>query len=126
MSSIHSQRNADGSVSHHGGSALNHQMSMSQGLHGQLSQGGHTDNASRVYSAEQLDQAAQAHQIKTIISYLNDKITTFIMSGKDVELQKIKIEGDLVTSFFDSVDLISDQTLYQFIEDMKKDIDLIL
>jgi hypothetical protein len=48
------------------------------------------------------------------------------MSGKDVELQKIKIEGDLVTSFFDSVDVIADQTLYQFLEDMKKDIDLIL
>lgn len=31
---------------------------MSQGLHGQMSQGGNTDNASRVYSADQLDQAA--------------------------------------------------------------------
>lgn len=30
------------------------------------------------------------------------------MSGKDADLQKIKIEGDLVTSFFDSVDKISD------------------
>ena len=48
------------------------------------------------------------------------------MSGKDTDLQKIKIEGDLVTSFFDSVDMISDQTLYSFIEEMKKDIDLIL
>lgn len=48
------------------------------------------------------------------------------MSGKDTDLQKIKIEGDLVTSFFDSVEMISDQTLYQFIEDLKKDIDLIL
>ena len=51
MSSMHSQRNLDGSVSQHGGSALNQQLSMSQGLHGQLSQGG-TDNASRVYSAD--------------------------------------------------------------------------
>lgn len=59
MSSMHSQRNLDGSVSQHGGSALNQQLSMSQGLHGQLSQGG-TDNASRVYSADQLDQAANA------------------------------------------------------------------
>jgi hypothetical protein len=60
------------------------------------------------------------------MSYLNDKITTFLMSDKDNELQKIKIEGDLVTSFFDSVDKISDQTLYTFIEDMKKDIELIM
>ena len=48
------------------------------------------------------------------------------MSGKDADLQKIKIEGDLVTSFFDSVDIVSDQTLYTFIEELKKDIDLIL
>jgi hypothetical protein len=30
------------------------------------------------------------------------------MSGKDPELQKIKIQGDLVTSFFDSVDKLND------------------
>jgi hypothetical protein len=53
MSSIHSQRNLDGSLSHHNGSALNQQLS-----HAQMSQGGNTDNASRVYSADQLDQAA--------------------------------------------------------------------
>ena len=41
MSSIHSQRNLDGSVSQHG-SGMN-QHSASQGLHGQMSQGG-TDN----------------------------------------------------------------------------------
>jgi len=76
----------DGSVSHHNGSALNQQLSMSQGLHGHLSQGGNTDNASRVYSADQLDQAANTAQVKTIVSYLNDKITTFLMSGKDSEL----------------------------------------
>jgi hypothetical protein len=48
------------------------------------------------------------------------------MSGKDKELQQLKIEGDLVTSFFDNVDRMADTTLYAFIEDMKKDIDLIL
>ena len=48
------------------------------------------------------------------------------MSGKDLDLQSLKIDGDLVTSFFDSVDMISDSTLYGFIEDLKKDIDLIL
>jgi len=48
------------------------------------------------------------------------------MSGKDQELQRLKIEGDLVTSFFDSVDKISDSTLFSFIEDMKKDIELIM
>jgi len=125
MSSIHSQRNLDGSVSQHG-SGMN-QHSVSQGLHGQLSQGGGTENASRVYSADQLDQQANPQpQTKTIISYLNDKITTFLMSGKDPEMEKIRIDGDLVTAFFDSVDKISDSMLFSFIEEMKKDIDLIM
>lgn len=49
-----------------------------------MSQGGGTENQSRVYSADQLDQAAHPQQSnKTIISYLHDKITTFLMSGKD-------------------------------------------
>ena len=48
------------------------------------------------------------------------------MSGKDIELQQLKIEGDLVTSFFDNVDRMSDSVLFNFIEDIKKDIDLIL
>lgn len=67
------------------------------------------------------------------MSYLNEKITNFIVShgkgnggAKDPVVQGLKIEGDMVTSFFDSVDRISDQALYTFIEDMKKDIDLIM
>ena len=110
-----SHRNLDGSVSH------GH--SNSQGLHRAHSQGGATDNQSRGFSAEGQDQAQSV--AKTIISYLNDKITTFLMSG-DTDLPKIKIEGDLVTSFFDSVDKLSDQSLFNFIEDMKKDIELIM
>lgn len=64
------------------------------------------------------------------MAYLNEKITGFLMNdgrnGKDPALQGMKIEGDMVTTFFDSVDKISDQTLYGFIEDMKKDIDIIM
>ena len=48
------------------------------------------------------------------------------MTTKDQGLAGMKIEGDLVTSFFDSVDKITDQTLYSFIESMKKDIDIIM
>ena len=105
-----------------------HQHSGSQGLHGQLSQGGGTENASRVYSADQLDAQANAAMAanRTIISYLNDKISTFLMSGKDAELKNIKIEGDLVTSFFDTVDKLQDHALFAFIEDIKHDKDLIM
>jgi hypothetical protein len=33
------------------------------------------------------------------------------------------VEGDLVNSFFDSVDQMKDSTLYQFIEGLKRDIE---
>ena len=124
MSSLNSQRQFDGSMSQHGSAA--HQRSGSQGLHAQMSQGGGTENASRVYSADQLDAAGNVIMPKTIISYLNDKITAFLMSGKDEELGRIKIEGDLVTQFFDNVDMISDTTLYAFLEELKQDKELIV
>lgn len=49
-----------------------------------------------------------------------------MLSGKDAEASKLKVEGDLVTSFFDQVDQLDDHTLFQFIEDMKRDKDLIM
>jgi len=88
-----------------------------------MSQG---DAQSRAFSADHLEGAVNPAMIKSILSYLNDKITTFLMSGQDPALQTIKIEGDLVTSFFESVNKLSDMTLYNFIEDLKKDIELIM
>lgn len=64
--------------------------------------------------------------MRTIISYLHDKITTFLMSGKDANIDKLKIESDLVTHFFDSVDTLSDSAVYAFLEDLKGDLDLIV
>lgn len=60
------------------------------------------------------------------MGYLNDKITTFMMSCKDEELQALKIENDMVTSFFDSVGRLQDSSLYGFIEELKKDIEVIM
>ena len=48
------------------------------------------------------------------------------MSGKDPHLEKLKIDGDLVTHFFDSVDKVGDTVIYSFIEELKNDIDLIM
>lgn len=75
--------------------------------------GSHADAQSRAFSADQLEKPENVQVVpKTIIAYLNDKITTFMMTGQDEELRQIKIEGDLVTSFFDSVDKLSDPSLY--------------
>ena len=84
-----------------------------------------TENGSRGFSADQLEQQVHPPSAKTIISYLNDKITTFLMTDQAAELKQLKIEGDLVTSFFDSVTSLSDSCLYTFIEQLKLDIDLI-
>ena len=48
------------------------------------------------------------------------------MSGEDGTIPKLKIEGDLVTSFFDSVNELDDALLYKFIEDLKQDIELVM
>ena len=48
------------------------------------------------------------------------------MSGKDNQVDKLKIDGDLVTHFFDSVGTMSDTAVYAFIEELKGDIDLIM
>ena len=82
MNGMQSNRNLDESAYGEGRSGLNKKHSGSQGLHA-MSQGGGTDNGSRVFSADNAEnQANNAHQVnKTIISYLNDKITTFLMSG---------------------------------------------
>lgn len=99
--------------------------SNSQGLHGMSHAG--TDQGSRILSADHIDQQVNPSQPKTILSYLHDKITTFLMSEHAAELkQQIKIEGDLVTSFFDSIDSENDSIVYHFLEDMKKDIELIM
>jgi len=60
------------------------------------------------------------------MSYLNEKITNFLMTTKDPFLQQLKIEGDLVTSFFDSVENLSDQTICGFINEIKKDLEYII
>lgn len=48
------------------------------------------------------------------------------MSGKDQNIDKLQIDGDLVTQFFDSVHKMNDSAVYQFIEELKADIDLIM
>ena len=85
-----------------------------------------TDNGSRILTADNLDHHVQQHP-RTILSYLNDKITTFLMSEQASKLkQDIKIEGDLVTSFFESASSEYDDAIMVFLEEMKQDIDFIL
>lgn len=49
------------------------------------------------------------------------------MSGEGAELKKqIMIDGDLVTSFFDGINSENDSTLLHFLEEIKKEFDVVL
>lgn len=123
MSSLGSHRMIDKAQHSRGHSGL-HQ-SNSQQLQAMSHAG--TDNGSRIVSAEQLEQAVNPQQAKSIISFLNDKITTFLMSSEGAELKKqIMIDGDLVTSFFDGITSENDGTLLHFLEEIKKEFEVVL
>lgn len=49
-------------------------------------------------------------------------------SAKDTnnEMSQLRIENDMVTTFFDNVTKLSDNFTFSFVEELKKDIDLII
>lgn len=49
-------------------------------------------------------------------------------SGKDTnnEMSQLRIENDMVTTFFDNITKLSDHFTFSFVEELKKDIDLII
>jgi hypothetical protein len=49
-------------------------------------------------------------------------------SAKDTnnEMSQLRIENDMVTTFFDNVTKLSDHFTFSFVEELKKDIDLII
>lgn len=123
MSSMHSNRDLAHSHSRGHSGLGNH--SNSQGLHAMSHAG--TENGSRILNAEHLEQHLNPNQPRTIASYLNDKITTFLMSEAATQIkQEIRVEGDLVTAFFDCLNSDFDQTLLAFLDEIKRDIELIM
>lgn len=57
---------------------------------------------------------------------LNDRISAFVAradSPFSAELGQLKIENDLVNTFFDGIHKLSDQFAFAFIESLKQDIE---
>jgi hypothetical protein len=81
--------------------------------------GGAADGASRILSAETLNDRQQR---KTIADILQDIITN--KSGKDTnnEMSQLRIENDMVTTFFDNITKLSDHFTFSFVEELKKDV----
>lgn len=65
---------------------------------------------------------------KTITDVLHDKITNFVTRNTEygAEFNKLKIENDMVNTFFDEINKMSDTFTYNFIEELKIDIESLL
>lgn len=61
---------------------------------------------------------------KTITDVLQEIITN--RSGKDTnnEMSQLRIENDMVTTFFDNITKLSDHFTFSFVEELKKDVSL--
>jgi hypothetical protein len=81
------------------------------------------NEGSRILSADTINDKQQK---RTITDVLQDIITN--KSGKDTanEMSQLRIENDMVTTFFDNITKLSDHFTFSFVEELKKDIDLII
>jgi hypothetical protein len=70
------------------------------------------------------DQLGRRRQ-KTITDVLHDKITQFVTKNAEygAEFNKLKIENDMVNTFFDEINKMSDGFTFNFIEELKHDVE---
>lgn len=69
--------------------------------------------------------------MRSIMEILHDRITAFVsrtdaQSNFAAEFGQLKIENDMVNTFFDEIHKMSDQFAFAFIESLKQDIDIIV
>lgn len=58
-------------------------------------------------------------RLKSIVELLNDRVAAFASNNFASEFGKLTIENDMVTTFFDEIDKLSDQMAFAFIESLK-------
>ena len=88
------------------------------GQHGQ-----HHEGASRILSAETINER---HQKKTITDLLQEIITTKSAKDTNNELSQMRFENDVVTTFFDNITKLSDNFTFSFVEELRRDVRLSL
>ncbi len=126
MSTIHSNNKmGTTSVGEIGSSGLPANMGLASHQNSQYAPGmtagnvGVDGGGSRILSAETIGDKQQK---KTITDILQEMITN--KSGKDTnnEMSNLRIENDMVTTFFDNVTKLSDHFTFSFVEELKKDV----
>jgi hypothetical protein len=78
---------------------------------------GHGGEGSRILSAE-----TEKQQKKTITDVLQDIITNKSNKDTNNEMSQLRIENDMVTTFFDNITKLSDHFTFSFVEELKKDV----
>lgn len=77
------------------------------------------DGISRNISAELMNER---HQQKSITDLLQEIITSKSVKDANNEMSMLRIENDMVTTFFDNINKLSDHFTFQFIEELKKEV----
>ena len=118
FSSLHSQgQNAQKSE-------IQSQMNVSQNR-SQHRLAGAGDGASRIFSSETMREERQAK--KSLTDILNDLIIIKNQQDKvNNEISQIRVDGDIVTSFFDNANKFSDEFTQSFLEDLQNELESIL
>lgn len=63
---------------------------------------------------------------KTITDILQEMIATRSAKDTNNEVSQLRFENDMVTTFFDNVTKLSDHFTFSFVEELKKDVKLLL
>ncbi|CAI2385624.1 unnamed protein product [Moneuplotes crassus] len=95
------------------------QMNMSQ--NGSQNFLGAGDGASRILSPETMREERQIK--KSITDILHEIILAKNENDENNEFSAIRVEGDMVTAFFDNIDKFSDEFVIGFIQEMEADLD---
>ena len=76
----------------------------------------------RVISQETMNDP-EKRQRKTISDVLHEMISSLSMKDSNNEISLLRVENDMVTSYFDNIGKFSDQFVTNFVEELIKDID---
>jgi len=68
----------------------------------------------------------EKHQRKSITDILQEILANKSAQDANNEFSMLRFENDLVTTFFDNVTKLSDQFTHSFIDELRKDVRLIL
>lgn len=83
----------------------------------------HQEGASRILSAETLNERQQKRMITDV---LNEIITTKTAKETGSGINQMRFENDLVTTFFDKIEKLNEEFTYSFVNDLKTHVTSVL